>query len=111
MILQVGLPQSIRSRRRLDAHVARYTAILPPERRRPLDGYPGDCVVYTSSAGNKRGYVVTHGGRILSSNLKVGDTAPEFSAPATKRNPLVLSDLLEDKTVVLAFYPKSFTGG
>ena len=47
----------------------------------------------------------------MSSNLKVGDTAPEFSAPATKRNPLVLSDLLEDKTVVLAFYPKSFTGG
>lgn len=47
----------------------------------------------------------------MSSQLKVGDSAPEFSAPATRRNPLVLSDLLEDKAVVLAFYPKSFTGG
>ena len=47
----------------------------------------------------------------MSSQLKVGDTSPGFSAPATNRNPLVLSDLLEEKTVVLAFYPKSFTGG
>ena len=51
------------------------------------------------------------GGCALSSKLKVGDTAPDFSAPATRRNPLVLSDLLEDKAVVLAFFPKAFTGG
>ncbi len=47
----------------------------------------------------------------MSAELKVGDKAPDFSAPATARNPLVLSDLLDNSAVVLAFYPKAFTGG
>ena len=47
----------------------------------------------------------------MSTELKIGDTAPGFSAPATKRNPLILSDLLEEKAAVLAFFPKAFTGG
>ena len=43
--------------------------------------------------------------------LKVGDRAPDFSAPATGPNPLILSDLLKTNVIVIAFYPKAFTGG
>ena len=43
--------------------------------------------------------------------LSTGDTAPEFTATATGPNPLVLSDLLQNGPVVLAFFPKAFTGG
>ena len=110
MILQVGLPQSI------PLAAAFTSAPLGAGRFNrpsvgPLVEGRRDCVVYTSTRGNKRGHVILDGGRIVSSQLKVGDTAPGFTAPATRHNPLVLSDLLEDKSVVLAFYPKSFTGG
>jgi|TARA_Y100000031_G_C7940390_1_gene256789 peroxiredoxin len=44
-------------------------------------------------------------------DLTVSDTAPEFSALATGPNPLALSNLLAAGPVVLAFYPKAFTGG
>ena len=40
-----------------------------------------------------------------------GDAAPDFTAPATGPNPLALSDLLKNGSVVLAFFPKAFTGG
>ena len=43
--------------------------------------------------------------------LQVGERAPNFSAPATGPNPLVLSDLLSSNVVIMAFYPKAFTGG
>ncbi len=106
-----GLPQSIRYRLRLDAYAASNrapAAVCPPH---PLDEYRSYCVVYTSTARNSRGQIALDGGCTLGSELQVGDTAPEFSATATRRNPLVLSDLLEDKAVVLAFFPKAFTGG
>ena len=44
-------------------------------------------------------------------NLKVGDTAPDFSLPATTGKTERLSDYKGKKNVVLAFYPKAFTGG
>ena len=44
-------------------------------------------------------------------DLNIGDSAPDFTAPATGPNPLALSDLLANGPVVLAFYPKAFTGG
>ncbi len=44
-------------------------------------------------------------------DITVGDPAPDFSAPATGPNPLALADLLAAGPVVLAFYPKAFTGG
>jgi thioredoxin-dependent peroxiredoxin len=44
-------------------------------------------------------------------DLTVGDTAPDFTAPATGPDPLALADLLAAGQVVLAFYPKAFTGG
>ena len=42
--------------------------------------------------------------------LKVGDQAPEFSLPGTDSKTHKLSDY-KGKTVVLAWFPKAFTGG
>jgi peroxiredoxin Q/BCP len=42
--------------------------------------------------------------------LKVGDVAPDFSLPGTDGKTHRLSDL-KGKTVVLAWFPKAFTGG
>ena len=41
----------------------------------------------------------------------VGDTAPAFTLPASSGKPVSLADLTSKKTVVLAFFPKAFTGG
>jgi len=45
------------------------------------------------------------------SQLKVGDTAPEFSLPDQEGKPVKLSDFLGKQNVVLAFYVLAFTGG
>jgi len=42
--------------------------------------------------------------------LKVGDQAPAFSLPGSDGKTHSLADL-EGKTVVLAWFPKAFTGG
>ena len=44
-------------------------------------------------------------------NLKVGDMAPDFSLPATTGKTERLSDYKGKNNVVLAFFPKAFTGG
>jgi thioredoxin-dependent peroxiredoxin len=41
----------------------------------------------------------------------VGDAAPAFTLPASSGKPVSLADLTGKKTVVLAFFPKAFTGG
>ena len=43
--------------------------------------------------------------------LKVGDPAPAFALPATDGKTVQLSDYAGKKEVVLAFFPKAFTGG
>ncbi len=43
--------------------------------------------------------------------LEPGDEAPVFSAAATTGKTIRLADYLGSKTVVLAFFPKAFTGG
>jgi peroxiredoxin Q/BCP len=43
--------------------------------------------------------------------LKVGDAAPDFSLPASTGKTVSLSEFRGKKTVVLAFFPKAFTGG
>ncbi len=43
--------------------------------------------------------------------LKVGDEAPAFSLPASTGKTISLADFKGKKKVVLAFYPKAFTGG
>ena len=44
-------------------------------------------------------------------NLKVGDTAPDFTLPATTGGPVTLSQFRGKNVVVLAFFPAAFTGG
>ena len=43
--------------------------------------------------------------------LKVGDTAPDFTLTDTEGQPVKLSDFRGKKNVVLAFYVLAFTGG
>ena len=43
-------------------------------------------------------------------DLKVGDPAPEFTLPASDGQTYALSKL-RGRTVVLAWFPKAFTGG
>lgn len=43
--------------------------------------------------------------------LKVGDDAPDFSLPASDGKTYKLSDFKGRQAVVLAWYPKAFTGG
>jgi hypothetical protein len=45
-----------------------------------------------------------------SANLKVGDMAPDFALPGSDGKVHKLSDY-RGKTVVLAWFPKAFTGG
>jgi peroxiredoxin Q/BCP len=47
----------------------------------------------------------------LSATPQVGQRAPEFAVTDTDGKPLVLSDLLRSGPVILAFFPKAFTGG
>jgi hypothetical protein len=45
-------------------------------------------------------------------HLKIGDKAPDFMLTATDDSKVKLSSFQKQKkTVVLAFYPKAFTGG
>jgi peroxiredoxin Q/BCP len=43
--------------------------------------------------------------------LKIGDTAPEFNLIDERGFPVSLKEFLGKKTVVLYFYPKDFTSG
>ncbi len=45
-----------------------------------------------------------------SADLKVGDVAPEFTLPGSDGKTHKLSDY-RGRTVVLAWFPKAFTGG
>ncbi len=44
-------------------------------------------------------------------HLKVGDKAPDFTLKGVNGQEVKLSSLKGKTTVVLAFYPKAFTGG
>jgi peroxiredoxin Q/BCP len=46
-----------------------------------------------------------------SAALEVGETAPDFTLPATDGTQTALSSYRGEKTVVLAFFPKAFTAG
>lgn len=44
-------------------------------------------------------------------SLKIGDTAPDFSLPATTKDQIALADYRGKKHVVVAFYGMDFTPG
>ncbi len=43
--------------------------------------------------------------------LEEGDRAPDWSLPASDGNTYSLSQFIGEKPVVIAFFPKAFTGG
>jgi peroxiredoxin Q/BCP len=43
--------------------------------------------------------------------LKVGDRAPDFSLQGSDGKTYKLSDFKDKKAVILAWFPKAFTGG
>ncbi len=43
--------------------------------------------------------------------LKAGDKAPDFSLPGSDGKTYKLSDFAGKQAVVIAWYPKAFTGG
>jgi|tagenome__1003787_1003787.scaffolds.fasta_scaffold20143048_2 peroxiredoxin len=51
------------------------------------------------------------GNEPASTKLKIGDTAPDFTLPATTGDKVTLSSFRGKQTVVLAFFPAAFTGG
>jgi thioredoxin-dependent peroxiredoxin len=50
------------------------------------------------------------GSMAFADELKVGDKAPDFKLPASDGKTYSLADL-KGHTVVLAWFPKAFTGG
>ena len=47
----------------------------------------------------------------MSKKLEVGATAPPFSLPGSDGNTYSLNDFLGKRAVVIAWFPKAFTGG
>ena len=50
-------------------------------------------------------------GAAMSDDLKKGDKAPDFELPGSDGKTYKLSDFRGKKAVVVAWYPKAFTGG
>lgn len=48
---------------------------------------------------------------ITTTNLKVGDVAPDFTLPSDQHSTVSLSSFRGKKNVILAFYVLAFTGG
>jgi hypothetical protein len=48
---------------------------------------------------------------VAGAGLEVGDSAPPFSLPGSDGQNYTLEQFLGKKPVVLAWYPKAFTGG
>jgi peroxiredoxin Q/BCP len=48
---------------------------------------------------------------VRASELSVGDAAPAFSLPGSDGKTHTLSDYKGQRAVVLAWFPKAFTGG
>jgi peroxiredoxin Q/BCP len=48
---------------------------------------------------------------IAAAELKVGDKAPEFELAGSDGKTYKLSDFRDKKAVVIAWFPKAFTGG
>ena len=49
--------------------------------------------------------------QVRAADLKAGDVAPEFALPGSDGQTHKLSDFKGKRAVVLAWFPKAFTGG
>jgi peroxiredoxin Q/BCP len=50
-------------------------------------------------------------GALMAGELKVGDDAPEFELTGSDGKMYALSAYADKKVIVLAWFPKAFTGG
>jgi len=50
-------------------------------------------------------------GLLVSAVPSAGDVAPDFTAKDTDGKSVTLSQMVKDGTVIVAFFPKAFTGG
>jgi len=57
------------------------------------------------------GAAMAAAGTASAAALAVGDAAPDFTLPGTNGKDAMLSSYKGKNNVVLAFYPKAFTGG
>lgn len=48
---------------------------------------------------------------LAAASPEVGEVAPDFTAKDTDGVTRTLSESVKDRTVVIAFFPKAFTGG
>lgn len=64
---------------------------------------------------SRRAAILAGAGAALASRasaaLAVGDEAPDFTLPGTDGRDATLSSFRGKRNVVLAFFPKAFTGG
>ena len=51
------------------------------------------------------------GGNAMAAELKPGDQAPDFELPGSDGKTYKLSDFKGKQAVVVAWFPKAFTGG
>jgi peroxiredoxin len=50
-------------------------------------------------------------GLLMGATPNAGDVAPDFTAKDTDGKSLTLSQMVKDGAVIVAFFPKAFTGG
>jgi peroxiredoxin Q/BCP len=70
----------------------------------------GACGLLASPAGAQT-TTTTASTTTTAAELKVGDQAPDFTLPGTDGKTYTLSKDLKGHWVVLAWFPKAFTGG
>jgi len=72
---------------------------------------PGGNTASTNAASGTQAGAATQPPSAPQTQLKVGDTAPDFTLTDTEGQQVKLSDFRGKKSVVLAFYVLAFTGG
>jgi thioredoxin-dependent peroxiredoxin len=75
--------------------------------RKVLRGLPLAIVACALAAGSAAAQTAT----TTAVELKVGDQAPDFTLPGTDGKTYSLNKDLKGRWVVLAWFPKAFTGG